>query len=192
MIHRRLLQDDGLGVSEPLDDKTLAIGRHQLLISNNIKKNNIHAISSKIWRRKQALNNFRPLLTFTTNSTIAKMPQFGFQFSQVNLPKYVEMISLDQWKNNSEIMLRLQNIIDDNINPNDNNDTKANLVLPDITTILQPNKFNKCKEVNLVGQPLKQKKNNTTTIMGQKQTNLVSCVNITLQPLEIKTFILSW
>ena len=35
MIHRRLLQDDGLGVSEPLDDKTLAVGRHQLLISNN-------------------------------------------------------------------------------------------------------------------------------------------------------------
>ena len=190
MIHRRLLQDDGLGVSEPLDDKTLAVGRHQLLISNNKKKNNIQRINSKIWRRKQALNNFRPLLTFTTNSTFASMPQFGFQFSHVNLPNYVEMISLDQWKNNGEIMLRLQNIIDDNNNPNDNNDTDTNLVLPDIKTILQPNRFNKCQEVNLVGQPLKQ--NNTTTIMGQKQTNLVSCVNITLQPLEIKTFILSW
>ena len=56
MIHRRLLQDDGLGVSEPLDDKTLAVGRHQLLISNNKKKNNIQRINSKIWRRKQALN----------------------------------------------------------------------------------------------------------------------------------------
>ena len=119
------------------------------------------------------------------------MPQFGFQFSHVNLPNYVEMISLDQWKNNGVIMLRLQNIIDDNNNPNDNNDTDTNLaLLPDIKTILQPNRFNKCQEVNLVGQPLKQ--NNTTTIMGQKQTNLVSCVNITLQPLEIKTFILSW
>ena len=87
MIHRRLLQDDGLGVSEALNDNSLAIGKHQILISN--KKNH----RSKTWRRKQALNNFRPLLTFTTNSTFVKVPQFEFQLSQ-NLPKYVEMISL--------------------------------------------------------------------------------------------------
>ena len=74
-------------------------------------------------------------------------------------------------------MLRLQNI-------NDNQNAKAKL--PDIKTILQPNKFKKCHEVNLVGQPLK-KKNNTN--IGKKNQ---SCVNITLQPLEIKTFILSW
>ena len=89
MIHRRLLQDDGLGVDEPLNDKSLAIGKHQILISN--KKNNHN---SRTWRRKEALNNFRPLLTLTTNSiTSVKVPQFEFQFSQ-NLPKYVEMISL--------------------------------------------------------------------------------------------------
>ena len=75
-------------------------------------------------------------------------------------------------------MLRLQNI-------NDIQNAKAQL--PDIKTILQPNKFKKCHEVNLVGQSLK-KKNNTTN-MGMMNG---SCVNITLQPLEIKTFILSW
>ena len=37
MIHRRLLQDDGLG----------GIGRHQLLISNNKKKNNIQGLTAK-------------------------------------------------------------------------------------------------------------------------------------------------
>ena len=75
-------------------------------------------------------------------------------------------------------MLRLQNI-------NDIQNAKAQL--PDIKTILQPNKFKKCHEVNLVGQSLK-KKNNTTN-MGMMNG---SCVNITLQPLEIKTSILSW
>ena len=56
MLHRRLLVDDGLGVDEPLNDESFVIGKHQLLIANQLE--------SRSWRAEQALHIFRPLIAF--------------------------------------------------------------------------------------------------------------------------------
>ena len=60
MLHRKTKYDDKMGLDEALIDATPASGVHKLhfgTISNG-----------KLWRRKEALNTFQPLIRLVTSS----------------------------------------------------------------------------------------------------------------------------
>ena len=92
-------------------------------------------------------------------------------FLGLYLPDHVEMISIDKWDEGRQIQLRIQNM----------HEAKKSKHLPDVRSIIQGRKkFKNCFEANLVGIGFDNARSNNT------------CVNIVLQPLEIKSFILSW
>ena len=81
------------------------------------------------------------------------------------------MISMDNWDEKRQIQIRIQNM----------HEAKKSQNLPDVTSIMKGGKkFKNCLETNLVGIGFDNARSNNT------------CVNIVLQPMEIKSFILSW
>ena len=89
-----------------------------------------------------------------------------------SLPHGINILTLEKWGVN-EILLRLENL----------NEMKTVKIESDFLKILHPQSFKECHIVNLVGQPM---------MTGINNAHRKSCKNITLVPLEIKTFLLSW
>jgi hypothetical protein len=166
-----LIFDDWKGVNEALDDGSFAAGTHQILISNLPQ-------IGQTWRGIQAQKIFKPLLQLYGKPVNAKLPA-AFQSLTNPLPAALNILSLENWGQN-EVLLRLEHIFE----PSTTRDQPV-LKLPDLTQFLTPYTFKKCKLVNLVGQELKleEKENNSDSD---------SCRNLTLEPFEIKTFLLSW
>ena len=60
MLHRKTEYDDHMGLEEPLIDASSASGVHKLHIGT--------ISNGKMWRRKEGLNTFQPLVRFVPTS----------------------------------------------------------------------------------------------------------------------------
>lgn len=143
-----------MGLDEPLDDKKFVFGSHQLHISNE---------DAEIWRTRQTLALFKPLLKLYSKETNIP-PSYSHLFE--NLPQGLNLLSFEKWSNSS-ILLRIEN------------KSKQNKILPDPSTLFRSKTFRKCQKVNLIGQELSKDDEDCDKQM-------------TLAPLEIKSFLLSW
>ena len=115
MVHRRLLNDDGLGVGEALnepgvDGRGLVVrGQHYLLVSTTSDGAKLH--------RSLAQQLFlQPLITFSNFKT--KEDYYSkyntiYSFLTASLPPNIHLLTLEEWKNNS-ILLRLEHFFQKN------------------------------------------------------------------------------
>ena len=139
-------------------------------VGTGIHKLNIGpgGIKSATWRRQSSLASFKPLLKLYSMSE-----NVWFNSSHngliTPLPNDINILTLEKWGEN-EILLRLEN----------RNEIYPVQLKPEVINIFHPRIFKKCHVVNLTGQ-------HTIEITYRK-----SCNNITLAPLEIRTFVLSW
>eukprot|EP00093_Oithona_nana_P006863 06863.XXX_397403_396877_1 [CDS] Oithona nana genome sequencing. len=142
-----------MGLDEALIDASPASGVHKLhfgTISNG-----------KLWRRKEALNTFQPLIRLLTSPNSGTFLEEETKLER-HLPSNINILSLENWTS-SEVLMRLQYL----------GEKQKNLNL-DPREILQK-KYVKCHVTDMVG-------------MRKIRDN---CFNIIFQPLEIVTLILS-
>ena len=157
-----------MGLDEVLDDQSFGFGTHNLKIGPG-------GLKSARWRRQKSLALFKPLLKLysSPNDQLSNDFQTGLVEPLAN---DINILTLEKWSEN-EILVRLENL----------NEISDVIVKPDVINILQPRTFKKCQVVNLIGQPVDFQMDFQEMFHHRK-----SCKNITLAPLEIKSFLLSW
>ena len=152
-----------MGLDEILDDQSFGTGIHNLNIGPG-------GIKSATWRRQTSLANFKPLLKFYSMSNKNVWSNSSTNNGLITpLPNDINILTLENWGEN-EILLRLENL----------NEIYPVQLKNKIMNIFHPRIFKKCHVVNLTGQHM-------IEITYRK-----SCNNVTLAPLEIRTFVLSW
>ncbi|XP_065335492.1 lysosomal alpha-mannosidase-like isoform X2 [Cloeon dipterum] len=112
MLHRRLVQDDGFGVEEVLNEQQMGVGmvargRHILLIAP--VDSNVTARQRDLVQREMVLE---PTLYFApTNLTAQEWAEkYLVEFSGIKtaLPENVNLLTMEPWRGNS-VLLRLEN-----------------------------------------------------------------------------------
>ncbi|XP_059486749.1 lysosomal alpha-mannosidase-like [Neocloeon triangulifer] len=115
MVHRRLVEDDGYGVSEVLNELQegqgmVARGRHILLVAP--KKSKVTVRQRDLVQREMVLE---PTLFFTTTSLSAEdwRQKHVTQFSglKMDLPLNVNLLTLEPWKDD-QILMRLEHTME--------------------------------------------------------------------------------
>jgi hypothetical protein len=157
-----------MGLDEVLDDKTFGFGTHNLKIGPG-------GIKSARWRRQKNLALFKPLLKLYSSPNNSLSNNIQTRLVEP-LSNDINILTMEKWSEN-EILLRLENL----------NEMNNVTVTPDVINILQPRTYKKCQVVNLIGQPVDFQMDFQEMFRHRK-----SCKNITLAPLEIKSFLLSW
>ena len=197
MIHRRLLDDDGFGVGEALkepgfDGKGLIVRGKHLLLVNKLS-------SESFYHRSKAVDLYlEPVLTFSDFDTVQKYrDQYKTRWSAMArlLPENVHILTLEEWKDKA-VLLRVEHIYDQNDDPN-------NLSKPvtfSLTSLFKPFGIAHARETTLsANQWLSQAKRlswktnmGTNSEVNQKdpEPSPENDFNVTLKPLQIRTFIL--
>ena len=109
MVHRRTMQDDGLGVAEPLrevgvDGRGLVVrGTHSLWVS--APEN-----AAYMYRRRSLELHMQPVMTFYDSNQYRNTAQPNrYSALQESLPNNIHLLTLENWDANSKL-LRLEHI----------------------------------------------------------------------------------
>uniref|UniRef100_A0A1W7RA88 Alpha-mannosidase n=1 Tax=Hadrurus spadix TaxID=141984 RepID=A0A1W7RA88_9SCOR len=198
MIHRRLLHDDAFGVGEALnesgvDGRGLVVrGKHYLIISE--------INDAAVKHRKLGEELFMaPLMSFVSiESEHEWATSYHTQISGLNrpLPASLHMLTLEPWKNNT-VLLRLEHMYEKDDDPND-------LSLPvtiNFKSLFKAFQVTSFQEATLganqnIGDVSQLRwssveKNSYPKYMKWSKSGQSPLTNITLNPMEIRTFILT-
>lgn len=186
MVHRRLLFDDGFGVSEALDEpgydgKGLIIrGRHRVLL-NKIKE------SAKKHRPLAQQMFMEPIISFTKgdDKTID-------EYSAINqLPPNVHLLTLEQWTKDT-FLLRLEHFFQNN-----EDTTLSKPVKMSLKNLFKTFDIIEAEELTLgANQPVSNLKNrmifkyksDTLNISSDDDHEINENLEIVLKPMQIRTF----
>ncbi|XP_047001000.1 lysosomal alpha-mannosidase-like [Schistocerca americana] len=197
MIHRRLLYDDGMGVAEPLREqafgKGLVVrGKHWLLMGNITEGDGWSLASQERFLAQKKLLSPWVLLSNADNVAFTEWTNsHETQFSGLRqeLPQNIKILTLEPWKDNS-LLLRLEHILE--------NEEDTNLSQPatvNLEALFTPFSISSIRETTLGGNQWLE--DNTRLIWvdeeGTPSTTRQSkedIPNVTLEPMEIRTFVI--
>ncbi|OQV16536.1 Lysosomal alpha-mannosidase [Hypsibius exemplaris] len=120
MVHRRLLVDDWLGVSEPLNEPGLGEGlvvrgSHHLIFTNIAKSPRRHRLASHdlYWHPALLL---LPVSSTTSQADLNRITQSAYSGLSVDLPVNIHILSIEQWKGSS-LIVRLEHFFEKDEDP---------------------------------------------------------------------------
>ena len=123
MIHRRLINDDDLGLNQVLDDDSPARGKHYLLfdrISDGNKNRRYRLLGPKLL--------FEPLISFSSASSLTTLAENNNNFQNLNLnfPANVHLLS---WEiiSGGKHLIRLEHLFKDDEDSIYSQDVEINL-----------------------------------------------------------------
>jgi lysosomal alpha-mannosidase len=176
MVHRRDLYDDGFGVGEALnetgtDGRGLVVtGRHWLLLSSPSTGARRH--------RVYAQEMFaQPLFTFTSvqdDNFDSYISDFKTSFAGItkSLPSNVNFLTLSQWKDNSQMLIRLEHLFQKGEDVELSRPVTINL-----KDLFETFDITSMSETSL------------TTLQTFPNSTRTSDLTVTLSPMDIRTFI---
>ncbi|XP_049819132.1 lysosomal alpha-mannosidase [Aethina tumida] len=197
MIHRALLNDDGKGVGEALNEQEHGqglIARVSHFVTLGYKtlgdgKRSMSAIERDIAQRKL----LQPLMFFPSGKILQK----EHTFLNTELPKNVHLLTLDNWNDtDSTFLIRLEHILEKDEDPN-----LSQEVTIDLSKIFDTFTITSLKETLLAGNiPLSEvSRLKWPQIQETAESNVLSIkkrmlradedLKITLAPMQIRTFI---
>ena len=114
MLHRRLLMDDILGLTEPLDELgvtlhgLIAKGKHYLFFNSSQNSAALH-------RDKAHKVNMQPLITFVNETSEENLKNLNkFKAVQVSLPENVELLTLAHDFSANALVVRFEHFYEQN------------------------------------------------------------------------------
>ncbi|XP_065357477.1 lysosomal alpha-mannosidase [Calliphora vicina] len=198
MLHRRLLHDDAFGVGEALNETVygkglVARGKIHLILN---QLNNKPTVQERHLAKELHLPywKFFSSASKATNKKVPKLPIFS------TLPKGIEVLTLEPFDKNARL-LRLENILDK---------TESGNLSFNIRLIFDALGGEEIKEMTLDGnmklsdmKRFKFQPDGTVpkkveyytskhTPMSAKKSDGINKFTITLEPMQIRTFILKW
>jgi lysosomal alpha-mannosidase len=193
MVHRRLLVDDWLGVSEPLNetgdgDGLVVRGVHRLVFTK----------TAKSARRYRLLNHdhySHPSLLFAPLSHFhLGKPLSSYSAVSAVLPDNIHLLTLEQWKASS-LIIRLEHIFEKDDDP-----VLSQPATVDLQDILQNMKITTVREMTVDGnialdsvdrldwrKKTKTAPETENSVLTQHFGEMAKTV-VTLRPMEIRTF----
>jgi lysosomal alpha-mannosidase len=196
MLHRRLFYDDAFGVHEALnepgfDGRGLVIRGQTFLYLSKINS------SARFHRDFSQRVNLSPVLTFSTynSSETDYINKFKTSDSNLNqaLPNNVNILTLEEWKNDS-ILLRLEHFYSSSDDPNG---LSKNTTV-DLSKLFKPFTIKSVSETTLGANQYLERaakrlvfRTNETNIDKENPKKDTNSLNITLTPMQIRTFIVN-
>ncbi|XP_055327446.1 LOW QUALITY PROTEIN: lysosomal alpha-mannosidase-like [Paramacrobiotus metropolitanus] len=189
MVHRRLLVDDWLGVTEPLNETGMGEGlvvrgRHHLIFTK----------SAKSARRHRMLvhdHYAAPSILFNTVSD-KQEKQSSYSAVSVSLPDNIHLLSLEQWKGSS-LLIRLEHIFEPDEDP-----VLSQPATVDLQNIVRDMKITAVQEMTIDGNiPLDSVHRLNWNKVDERQPKVPEVGNfektdasttVTLKAMEIRTF----
>ncbi|XP_056631268.1 lysosomal alpha-mannosidase-like [Diorhabda sublineata] len=207
MVHRRLTMDDERGVGEILDESEFSLsigmyarGSHYLMVGKTQGANENGKTTSaeeRIFAHKTLLQPFVGLSpTDMTFEELEKQIDFQYSALQAELPENINILSFEQWVDNS-YLLRLEHILEKEEDPKLSKEVTVNIknlfkniAISEITeTTLGANvplsEFSKTPRFEWNTLPKITSQSSTSNkLIGEDGS-------VTLNPMEIRTFIIS-
>ena len=203
MIHRRLLYDDAFGVNEALNEEAfgaglVAKGHHYIILGDDQAKSNE--------KRRLLANEIssQPILVFTREiqNQLEKLVSIPSQVFE--LPPNVNLLTLEPWFNASapdgpvQYLVRLEHLFEEGEHP-----TWSQPATVSLSQMFAPTGFNIgevsfVKETTLGGNQWKEDltrldwKVKGEKLSSEKPAESSSEDEVTLQPLQIRTFIIEF
>ncbi|XP_075216675.1 lysosomal alpha-mannosidase II isoform X3 [Lycorma delicatula] len=200
MIHRRLLHDDAFGVGEALNEtafgKGLVVRGTHYLTAGSVKNQNAY-------ERLLAQQKLLDIWTFFTPTPSISFDEYkntyNMEYSGLReaLPQNVHILTLEPWRTGS-ILIRLEHIFEVNEDP-----VLSNPATVDLSKLFFPFNITSLRETNLGANlyvdELKrmQWKSESNSVYETRNNDfpglfysLPSISSITLQPMQIRTFII--
>lgn len=205
MIHRRLLEDDGKGVGEPLNETgpdgqgLVSRGKHYVVVDTV-------ANSAKAHRELAQKVFLAPWMSFTDSSMSQQQWSANFKtnWSGLNfaLPPNVHVLTLEQWRGSS-VLLRLEHFYENNEDP-----VLSKPATVSLQRMFSPFEITAAEEMTLAANKVKSEatrlhwktendRNRTpkSPLMAAYANYLretdADPLQVTLNPMEIRTFILT-
>ncbi|GAV03424.1 hypothetical protein RvY_13849-2 [Ramazzottius varieornatus] len=190
MVHRRLLVDDWLGVSEPLNEVGLGQGlvirgTHRLILAKIDK-------SAARYRALSQASYWHPTILFTAVTTqesrLEALKQSSYTGIADALPDNVNLLSIEQWKGSS-LLVRLEHMFDINEDP-----LLSQPITVDLQHVFHDFDILAIREMTLDGNIALTDVNKLTwqkrASNAPRRKVFVSVANttVTLSPMEIRTF----
>ncbi|XP_071540487.1 lysosomal alpha-mannosidase-like isoform X2 [Panulirus ornatus] len=203
MVHRRLLHDDAFGVGEALNetafgDGLVVRGKHYLIHSDFVTSDCDFGCLHRSLGEQLLL---QPVTAFTPTSITAHTWKNAFNNKwtglRTSLPPNVHLLTLEPWTDGT-LLLRLEHMYEAHESANHSDPVTVSL-----QGLLADWKIVDAKETTLSGNLLKKDENryswnvessqymNHVSRNQQKNGNKENDLSITLNPMEIRTFILT-
>ncbi|XP_049765840.1 lysosomal alpha-mannosidase-like [Schistocerca cancellata] len=194
MVHRRLLNDDAKGVGEALDDEAfgkgrIARGKHYLVVGPTTGSGNLSLVAQERLLAQEKL--LSPWVFVTPlNISFDEWTSYTTEFSGVfqNVPENVHILTLEPWKNNT-VLLRLEHILENNEDPILSNATVVNLEELFTTFVIKSVRESTLAANQWLGEYGRLNWIDTSGV-GMDSWEVPNDIpNITLKPMQIRTFI---
>lgn len=197
MLHRRLLHDDGFGVGEPLNetaygDGLVVRGRHVVQLGSSAD-----SISPAVRYRLRAQETvLSPWPSFVATDLTQEewSDTYNTQaqaVSTINLPNNVNLLTLEQWTDPSQVLVRLEHLFEI-----DEDEELSQAVTVDLQDLFGSSEIASVEELTLGANQLKSSLKRMQWPTESKRTNKqpklsLDGTQVTLNPMEIATLLVT-
>ncbi|XP_058821189.1 lysosomal alpha-mannosidase-like isoform X1 [Topomyia yanbarensis] len=201
MVHRRLLRDDAFGVGEALNETAygaglIARGKHYLLFGPKTSQQGVSLQASERFLQNQVLT---PPWLFVSDATGLSFEAWQTSFNSAftplsgSMPANVNLLTFEPWKGSNSFLIRFEHLLEKDEDPR-----YSQPVTIDLQSVFSKFRIVSARETTLAGNQWKEDSSRLKFFFDAvpitQETKVTKAeeagLEFTLNPMEIKTFVL--